>query len=319
MTPALDSALPALALLVAFALDVLVGEPPNALHPVVWMGNAIAPLTRLRGREPWQELLLGGAYALTVVTACFALGLGVVRVLAPWPWARLAVEAYLLWGCFALRLLVQSGATMRRALEQGSLADAREALRSLCSRDPSALSEAELAGATVESLSENTSDSVVAPLFYYLLLGLPGVLMYRAANTLDAMVGYHGKYEYLGKVAARLDDLLNLVPARITALLLWVAGALTRLDAGKGASVWWRDARNTESPNAGHPMAMAAGLLGVRLDKRGAYVLGEGLGEPGAASVAGAMRLVRAAGWLCALACVILLTLRGGALGAALE
>jgi adenosylcobinamide-phosphate synthase len=317
VTPALDIAQPALALLVAFVLDVLLGEPPSALHPVVWMGSVIAPLTRFQSAPPVLALLIGASYALTVIAGFAGAGFVLLRALSPWPLVHLAVEAYLLWGCFALRMLVQAGAAMRGALEQGAVHHAREALRSLCSRDPSALSEAELAGATVESLSENASDSVVAPLFYYLVLGLPGVLMYRAANTLDAMVGYHGKYEYLGKFSARFDDLLNLVPARLTALFLWLVGAVTRLDARMGLSVWWRDAQNTESPNAGHPMAMTAGLLGVRLDKRGAYVLGEGLAEPDVTSVACAIRLVRGAGWLCALTCVVLLVLRSLAMGTA--
>jgi adenosylcobinamide-phosphate synthase len=133
------------------------------------------------------------------------------------------------------------------------------------------------------------------------------------------MVGYRGKYEYLGKAAARFDDLLNLVPARLTAVLLWLVGALSGLNARGALAVWWRDAQRTESPNAGHPMAMAAGLLGVRLDKRGVYVLGAELGEPSVVSVARAMRLVRGAGWLSALLCVILLALRGAAHVAAFD
>jgi adenosylcobinamide-phosphate synthase len=319
VTPALELAQPALPLVLAFALDVLVGEPPGALHPVVWMGNVIKPLTRLASGSPARDFVVGALYALLVLALFGGAGLVLLRELSPWPLALLVAESYLLWSCFALRGLVQAGGVMRAALERGSLPEAREALTSLCSRDPSTLSAAELAGATVESLTENTSDSVVAPLFYYALFGLPGVLVYRAANTLDAMVGYRGKYEYLGKAAARFDDLLNLVPARLTALLLWLVGALSGLNARGALGVWWRDAQRTESPNAGHPMAMAAGLLSVRLDKRGVYVLGAELGEPSAASVARAMRLVRGAGWLSALLCVILLALRGAAHVAAFD
>jgi adenosylcobinamide-phosphate synthase len=136
-------------------------------------------------------------------------------------------------------------------------------------------------------------------------------VFYRAANTLDAMVGYHGRFEYLGKVAARLDDLLNLIPARLTAALLAVGGALSGLPVARGAAVWRRDRARTESPNAGHPMAMGAGLLGVRLDKRDAYVLGADQWAPDALSLGVAQRLVRTTGWLAALACIALLQLFG--------
>src|SRR4029077_4357780 len=158
-----------------------------------------------------------------------------------------------------------------RALARGDLAAARQGLASLCSRDPAALDGPALAAATIESLAENASDSVVAPLFYFALFGIPGAVFYRAVNTLDAMIGYHGRYEYLGKAAARFDDLLNLIPARLTAWLLLGAGSLTAADATRGWSICRRDGGNTESPNAGRPMAAMAGLLGVELVKAGHY------------------------------------------------
>src|SRR5258707_3875514 len=127
---------------------------------------------------------------------------------------------------FALRGLGREAQRMRDALAAGSLDEARERLRSLCSRDPSALDASALVAGTIESVAENASDSFVAPLFWFALLGLPGAVFYRAANTLDAMIGYHGKYEWLGKTAARLDDALNFVPARITAGLLLAAAWL---------------------------------------------------------------------------------------------
>jgi adenosylcobinamide-phosphate synthase len=149
--------------------------------------------------------------------------------------------------------------------------------------------------AAIESLAENLSDSFVAPLFYFVILGVPGALAYRAINTLDAMIGYHGRFEYLGKVAARLDDLVNWLPARLTAYLLALGGALFipeggparstggRLSVvfpqeGAGMRAWQiarRDHAQTESPNAGWPMAAMAGALGVRLEKVGHYVLGD--------------------------------------------
>lgn len=206
-----------------------------------------------------------------------------------WP----AVEALALTSTFAHRALGEAVRRMGEALERGDLTAARAALPSLCSRDPAALDQAELGAAAIESCAENTSDSVVAPLFYYTLFGLPGALAYRAVNTLDAMLGYHGTLEHLGKAAARLDDLANLVPARATALLLWLAG-------GGGGDLFRvrRDARRTESPNAGYPMAMMAALLRVRLSKPDAYVLGAGHRQPCARDVARAWRLAERASWL---------------------
>jgi adenosylcobinamide-phosphate synthase len=164
---------------------------------------------------------------------------------------------------------------VRDALANGRVSDARQALSALCSRDATSLEEPALAAATVESLAENLSDSFVAPLLAYALFGLPGAVVYRAANTLDAMIGYRGRYEYLGKAAARLDDLLNLIPARLTAGLLLVAGALTKGDVGGGLRILRRDRRKTASPNAGWPMATMAGLLGVCLSKPEHYRLGD--------------------------------------------
>jgi adenosylcobinamide-phosphate synthase len=308
VTPGLEPFAPALVLALAWLLDCTVGEPPVALHPVVWMGRLVRPLTRLRRRAPAVEWVVGAAYALGVIALCAGIGFALEQWTSPLRWL---LEVYVLWSCFALRGLLQAGRAMASALAGGDLAESRAALTSLCSRDPAALSPEELAGATVESLSENASDSVVAPLFYFVLGGVPLVLAYRAANTLDAMVGYHGRFEYLGKAAARIDDVLNLVPARLTALLLAVAALVLRLPVRRGVSVWRRDARRTESPNAGHPMAMAAGLLGVRLDKRDAYVLGEGLAPAGLATVQRALSLVGRAGWLAVLACFMVLAVRG--------
>jgi adenosylcobinamide-phosphate synthase len=291
----------------AWLLDGWVGEPPAWLHPVVWMGRMIRPLQRSGRHSPALELVLGALYAAAVAMG-FAVGAYLaLRALEPLPALRFVLQVYLLWSSFALRGLLQAGRAMQAALACADLSAARDALRSLCSRDPSQLSETELAGATIESISENASDSVIAPLFYFALLGVPGALFYRAANTLDAMVGYHGRFEYLGKAAARLDDLLNLVPARLTTLLLWCGGALLQLSTRAGGQVWWRDGQRTESPNAGQVMAMTAGLLGVRLDKRDAYVLGAELRTPDARALGQALRLVQLSGWLFALALLVVL------------
>lgn len=288
------AALPsAAALALALAIDALFGEYPAAAHPVVWMGSCIS---FLEARAPWgsraRELAWGALMALAV-PALFALGgLAVAAGARHLGWAGIALEALALKSTFSLRELGRAGARVRIALQRGGLDEAREGLRSLCSRDPSQLSSAQLTAATIESLAENASDSVVAPLFWYLVLGLPGALAYRAANTLDARIGYHGRTEWLGKIAARLDDLWNLLPARLTALFLLLAGPLWGGDARRGARALLRDGAKTESPNAGRPMAAMAGLLGVELEKVGHYRLGEPLEPLRPEAIGTAWRLV---------------------------
>lgn len=260
--------------------DRLIGEWPNALHPVVWMGKTIALLER--HVPPWgpRGKLVAGAFIAVLVPCSFAAASAAVLVLSrPYPVLQFLLAVILLKSTFALRALAAAATEVQHALEQGSVERARHGLRSLCSRDPSGLEAPELVAATIESVAENASDSFVAPLFYYALFGIPGAVFYRAVNTLDAMIGYHGKYEHLGKVSARLDDAMNFVPARLTACLLLFAGWVRGQRLRWGWLVWRRDAHRTESPNAGRPMAVMAGLLGVQLEKAGHYRLGDPL-EP---------------------------------------
>lgn len=263
-------------LLLAIAWDLLLGEPPVLLHPVVWMGKAISLLERWAPAERADALAYGGAIAL-LVTVVFGGGafllLGYLRGASP-P-AYVLVGAYLLKSSFSLRELYRAGARMRESLSKKALASARQEVRALVSREAESLDEPHLVSATVESLAENLTDSLVAPTLYFLVLGVPGALGYRAINTLDAMIGYKGRYEYLGKVAARLDDLLNWVPARLAALLV-VAGAFPAgQDARRAWQIMRRDGGRTESPNAGWTMAAAAGALGLQLEKIGHYRLGD--------------------------------------------
>lgn len=268
---------PSLLLLVAALLvDLLFGELPSRWHPVVWMGQTITWLERRAPRSGAARQLVAGAVMTAAVPLVFGGGAWwLLRLCEVAPPLWLAVGTWLLTSTFAARALGAAGSCVAQALQQGSVDEARDALRSLCSRDPSALDEPHLVAATVESLAENASDSFVAPLFYYALFGIGGAVAYRAINTLDAMIGYHGRYEYLGKVAARTDDVVNFIPARLTAGLLLLAGSLLRKDARCGWAIWRRDAAATESPNAGRPMAVMAGLLRVRLEKVDHYRLGD--------------------------------------------
>jgi adenosylcobinamide-phosphate synthase len=284
----------------ALLWDRLFGEPPAPMHPVVWMGRVITWCeARMRRQAPPLTQLLQGAAIAIGVPALFAMGAAIALVgLADTPWLRLLVSIWLLKSTFAVSALGAAATEVRRALALGDLAAARTALGSLCSRDASELDARAVAAGAVESVAENTADSVVAPLLFFVVFGLPGAIFYRAVNTLDARIGYHGRYEFLGKASARLDDLLNWVPARLAAGLLLLAGAWHRLDARRGWQVLVRDGARTESPNAGRPMAAMAGLLGVRLEKPGHYALGDDTAPVGPQTIAAAWRVARGAAML---------------------
>jgi adenosylcobinamide-phosphate synthase len=202
----------------------------------------------------------------------------------------LVVWVYLLKCTFAIRELIDAGLRVALWLERNDLSGARQAVRSLVSRDVSGLDRGRVASAAVESLAENLCDSVVAPLLFYVLFGLPGALAYRVANTLDAMYGYRGELEWAGKVAARVDDVLNFVPARLSSLGLWlVSSAVAGLEPLRAA---WKYRRLTESPNAGWTMSALAGALGVTLEKPGHYIIPGGPQYPDRAHLLQACRIV---------------------------
>lgn len=295
----------------ALAVDVFVGEYPRTIHPVVWMGRVVRALVRRApsADRPTGQLVYGAAMALVVPAAFAGLAILVMTIARNSSLAAFAVQVYFLKASFALTALGRAAREVGRALACCDLEAARTGLRSLCSRDPLSLGEPELVAGAVESVAENASDSFVAPLLFFALFGVAGAVAYRAINTLDAIVGYRGRYEYLGKASARLDDLANLLPSRLTAGLLLLAGALLGKETGRGLSTWRRDARRTESPNPGRPMSTMAGLLRVRLSKPGHYALGEPIEPLAAGKIAEAWRVVRLAG---ALHVVLVAVLLGG-------
>jgi adenosylcobinamide-phosphate synthase len=263
--------------------DVALGEPPAAVHPTVWIGHFISAGRRRLGHQG----LVGGA-AVALGAAALAGGMGVMldMVIGDRPVARgLALKPAL-----ALRALLEAGAVVERALEAGDLALARQLLAThLVSRDTGALSAADVAGAAISSLAENLNDSMIAPLVAFRVGGLGGAYAYRAINTADAMLGYRTpELEWFGKTAARLDDVVNWVPARLSAALIAVVGR-------GGMRVALADAWRTPSPNGGWPMAAMAGALGVVLRKPGVYTLNAGGREPIAADIGRARRIVAAA------------------------
>jgi adenosylcobinamide-phosphate synthase len=305
--PEFTSAIAILA--VALLLDTLFGEYPHLLHPVVWIGNTISLSLKAAPQFGWwRQFLFGIVLAVFVPTLAAFTGWAILHLVAPVFDLNIVVSALLFKASFALRELGAAAERVRLPVAQGNLAAARTALRGLCSRDASELDGEALLAATIQSLAENVSDSFVAPILFFAIFGVPGALAYRAINTLDAMIGYRGRFEALGKAAARLDDVANFLPARLTAALLLAAGLLTGRNGRNVAAAWrvfWRDRANTPSPNGGRPMAMMAGLLGVRLEKKGFYALGDSTSPIVPATVNQAWRLIVVTGWLTVGCCVL--------------
>ncbi len=282
------------ALLASLLIDVLWGEPPGWLHPVVGMGRYLG-LWRdgLTSLPPVPAFLAGSVAWLAGAVAVGGCAWAVERQLFAWLPALPAtlLLAVLLKPLLAWRMLRDEVRAVESALGL-SLAAGRERLAWLVSRDVNALSEAEVRESAIESLAENLNDSVVAPVFWFLLLGLPGAALYRFANTADAMWGYRGVYqgrnwEWAGKWAARADDVLSWLPARLTALLL----ALVR--GGLNLRAVRAEAARTPSPNSGWPMAAMALALDVGLHKPGVYVLHASGRAPQPADTAQALRYAR--------------------------
>jgi adenosylcobinamide-phosphate synthase len=272
-------------LLVALAADALLGELPNQVHPVVWMGRWLRLGERLAPSRSGARLLWGAAW--------LAGGAGIAGGAA-----ALLPRDVILGGAaastlLAYRALDRAVGEVQHALERDDLDQARQLLGwHLVSRPTAELRADEVAAAAIESLAENLSDSVVAPLLACLAGGLPALAIYRFCNTADALWGYRDqRYEQLGKAAARCDDLLNLAPARLTAALIALAAQVVGRRGWDAWRVALRDHGRTASPNAGWPMAAMAGGLATALAKRGHYTLGDGQRIPDAAMIVEARRV----------------------------
>ena len=270
--------------LVGYVLDLLLGDPPRWPHPIRLVGRVC---------EFWEKVLYrprvwaGGLYWLAVmvtVTTPIFLILGILPLL-PEILAWVAVS-YLIYAGLATRALHAESRRVMAALWEGDLPEARARLGMIVSRDTAHLSEAEIRRAVLETVAENLGDGVVAPMFFVLLLGVPGLLWYKTVSTMDSMVGYmNDRYRYFGRVAARMDDALNYLPARLTALLVSLTAPLMGLSGKDAWRIARRDACLLKSPNAGWPMAGAAGALGVQLGGDAVYfgkvVEKPVLGDPG--------------------------------------
>ncbi len=264
----------ALAVPLAWALDARFGEPRDAWHPVAWLGNALEPVGRgLRALSP-APAFVGGAVAWLIgaAVAAWLAWEAQAALIGVSPWFAVPVLAVLLKPTFAWRMLRDEATAVEAALGQNVDA-ARIRLARLVSRDVRVLDADLIRETAIESIAENLNDSLVAPLFWYAVFGLPGAAVYRFANTLDAMWGYRGAWEWAGKWSARADDVLSWIPSRLTALMLMPTLRLIE------------QAGQTPSPNGGWAMGAMALRLGVRLRKPGVYMLNGGAPSPQARHV----------------------------------
>ena len=303
----------AVGLLAGVVLDQIAGDPRRG-HPVALFGAAAA---RLEARMWRDDRAAGTCYAALLIAAPALLGLLPRRLPAPWLAAATAAGT---WAVLGSRTLPAEAEAVAAHLRHGDLPAARRRLTHLVGRRTDALDEAEIARAVVESVAENTSDAVVAPLLCGALGGLPGLLAYRAVNTLDAMVGHHSpRYENFGWAAARADDLANYLPARLTAVLAAVVAPAAGGSWQAALTVARADGRRHPSPNAGIAEAAFAGALGLRLGGRNDYgshaedrpVLGAAGRAPGVDDIARAARLSRAVTAAATVTCAAIALARG--------
>jgi adenosylcobinamide-phosphate synthase len=247
-----------LPLIIGWVLDLLFADPARLPHPIVWFGKAISSLEH-RFNHGSHLIAKGAVCAISLILLTFILSWFILHILAPYRWLEIAVESILVFYCLAGTTLIREVRDVFKALER-SLDDGRRQVGRIVGRDTSALSAQEVRLAALETLAENLSDGVIAPLFWYLLLGVPGMLAYKMINTLDSMIGYRtSRYLYFGRIAAHIDDIANYIPARITAILmLIVSGKLSRIGHIR------RFGSQHASPNSGYPEAALSAILNCR-------------------------------------------------------
>lgn len=271
----------------ALGLDALFGDPRNRYHPTAWIGAVIARLAPAARHRNAAAERLGGVFVVVataglVLVALAALYLGISALASGWAAAIISVLAgsLLLKSTVAMRGMQLHAMAVVDSLGRGNLDSARASLAMIVKRDTGGLDKNRVISGVLESISENTVDGITGPLFYYAVFGLPGAFAYRVVNTADSMIGYKNAiFGNIGWFAAKCDTALNILPSRLTALLMIVSTAALGGDWRASYAVMIRDGRKTQSLNAGYPMAALAGALGTRLEKAGHYTLGDGDAE----------------------------------------
>jgi adenosylcobinamide-phosphate synthase len=265
----------------ALLLDAVIGDPDwlwrRAPHPVVWIGNGIGWLERKLNRESWpkQRRRLTGVLTVLIIVGSSALIGALLADLLQGHWIGFIIEALIASTLIAQRSLYQHVARVHHAFAEGGLPAARKAVAMIVGRDPERLDQSGVTRAAIESTAENFSDGIVAPVFWLALLGLPGLIAYKAINTADSMIGHRtDRYTDFGWAAARLDDLVNLVPARLSGFLVALAAPVVRGSIATALKTMWHDARKHRSPNAGWPESAMAGALGIALSGPRVYAEG---------------------------------------------
>ncbi len=291
---------------VAFFIDSMIGDPRSKWHPVVLIGNLISLLEKflLRASDsPIKKAFKGGVlvYAVVIIALIVGVGIEILSEKMPNPAAQIFIQALALSFMISPRSLGEAGREIYVLLAAERIDYARKRVSWIVGRDTANLNEAEITRATVETVSENTVDGIISPLFYFVIGGLPLAIFYRAVNTMDSMIGYKSeKYFFFGQIAARLDDVVNYIPARLTGLLFVCAAFILRLDYKNAFAMMKRDAKKHPSPNGGWAEATVAGALNVRLGGMN-YYFGEPhfrayMGEPNesleAAHILGAIRMM---------------------------
>ncbi len=275
-------------LILAVLMDIIFGEPPAFLHPVVWMGKLI-------------DLFVKNAtsnhryfYGFLMVIFCVGVSIlvGSLLVLPGNGTINLILAAFFLKSTFSIRMLILSALGIKKDLDKGNVKKVRSDLKIFVGRDTSQLNDSQSASAVIESLAESFVDGILSPLFYFLLFGLPGALAYRMINTLDSMVGYRKQpFKELGFASARLDDIANWLPARLSLLFIFIASIFfgKPIDALRTG---FEEHSKTASPNSGWPMAAVSGALNVRLEKVGFHVLGNNYSDPQTFHISKAVNII---------------------------
>jgi adenosylcobinamide-phosphate synthase len=265
----------------AVIIDLIIGDPPSFPHPVRFMGNLISfedKLTRRICKNNSHLYMAGLLIVLFNVSIAFLIPYLLLRVIKPYTVFYHAVNIYILYTCIAARCLQSEAVNIYKAFSKG-LDEARQRLSYIVGRETGHLDEGEIVRATVETVAENTSDGVIAPILYAIIGGAPLAVAYKMINTMDSMLGYMSeKYRYIGFFPAKTDDVFNFIPARLTGLLMCISGFLG-FDVIRGLKVMIRDRKNHKSPNCAYPEGAAAGLLGVRLGGDNIY-FGEVVKKP---------------------------------------